>query len=70
MGDSSLITILSVVPLLAIGAAIAAAGIAWLSGRRAIRPTVAILLVVAGIASHHEKIILGMHRELDRYLKS
>ena len=51
MGDSSLITVLSVVPLITIGMAIAAAGIAWLSGRRAIRSTVAILLVVVGIAS-------------------
>ena len=51
MGDSSLITILSVVPLLMIGMAIAAAGIAWLSGRRAIRTAIAILLVVVGIAS-------------------
>ena len=51
MGDSSLMTMLSVVPLLIIAIAIAAAGIAWLSGRRAIRTVVGILLVVAGVAS-------------------
>jgi hypothetical protein len=51
MGDSSLMTILSVVPLLIIAVAIAAAGIAWLSGRRAVRTVVGILLVVVGIAS-------------------
>jgi hypothetical protein len=51
VGDSSLITILSVVPLLIIGTAIAAAGIAWLSGRRAIRTAVAIVLVAVGVAS-------------------
>ena len=51
MGDSSLMTILSVVPLLVIAVAIAAAGIAWLSGRRAVRTVVGILLVVVGMAS-------------------
>jgi hypothetical protein len=51
MGDSSLMTILSVVPLLIIVMAIAAAVIAWRSGRRAVRTAIAILLIVVGIAS-------------------
>jgi hypothetical protein len=51
MGDSSLMTILSVVPLLVIVMAMAAAVIAWLSGRRAVRTAIAILLIAVGIAS-------------------
>jgi len=51
MGDSSLMTILSVVPLLVIAVAIATAGIAWLSGRRAVRTVVGILLMVVGMGS-------------------
>ena len=50
MGDSSLMTWLSVVPLLvAIGAAVAAA-IAWRYGRRAVRTGVAVLLILVGVA--------------------
>lgn len=50
MGDSSLMTWLSVVPLLvAIGAAVAAA-LAWRYGRRAVRTGVAILLILVGVA--------------------
>ena len=51
MGDSSLMGILSVVPLLITVMAMAAAVIAWLSGWRAVRTAVAILLIVVGIAS-------------------
>jgi cyanate permease len=51
MVDSSLMGILSVVPLLIIVMAMAAAVIAWLSGRRAVRTAVAILLIVVGITS-------------------
>jgi hypothetical protein len=51
MGDSSLMTILSVVPLLTIVMAMAAAAVAWRFGRRAVRTAVAILLIVVGVAS-------------------
>ncbi len=51
MGDSSLTTILSVVPLLIIVVAIAGAVLAWRSGRRAVRTAVAILLIASGMAS-------------------
>ena len=50
MGDSSLVTWLSVVPLLiTIGAAVAGA-IAWRYGRRAVRTGVAVLLILVGVA--------------------
>jgi hypothetical protein len=59
MGDSSLMTMLSVVPLLIIAVAIAAAGIAWLSGRRAVRTVVGILLVVVGISGLFVPIVMA-----------
>ena len=50
MGDSSLMTWLSVVPLLITIVSAVAAAIAWRSGRRTVRTVVAILLLVVGIA--------------------
>lgn len=50
MGDSSLITLLSVVPLLIIVTSIAVAVISWRSRQRAVRTIVAILLMVVGAA--------------------
>jgi drug/metabolite transporter (DMT)-like permease len=50
MGDSSLTTWLSLVPLLVTIAAAAAAVIAWRSRRRVVRSVVAVLLILVGIA--------------------
>ena len=50
MGDSSLVTWLSVVPLLITIVSAVAAVIAWRSGRRVVRTGVAILLIVVGAA--------------------
>ena len=50
MGDSSLMTWLSAVPLLILLVSSVAVVIAWRSGRRAVRTGVAILLIVAGVA--------------------
>jgi len=50
MGDSSVFTLLSVVPLLLIATGTTAAVLAWRSRRRAIRTVVAILLMVVGVA--------------------
>jgi len=50
MGDSSLVTWLSAVPLLITIVSTVAAVIAWRSGRRAVRTGVAILLIVIGVA--------------------
>lgn len=48
MGDSSLITLLSIVPLLIITTSIAAAILAWRSRRRAVRIAIATLLIGVG----------------------
>ena len=50
MGDSSLVTWLSLVPLLVTIVAAVAAVIVWRYGRRAVRAVVAILLILVGIA--------------------
>lgn len=50
MGDSSLVTWLSVVPFLITIVSAVAAVIAWRSGRRAVRTGVAVLLIVVGAA--------------------
>lgn len=50
MGDSSLMTWISAVPLLITIASAVAAVIAWRSGRRSVRTGVAILLIVVGAA--------------------
>jgi hypothetical protein len=50
MGDSSLMTWLSVVPLPITIVSAVAAFIAWRSGRRAVRTGVAILLIAVGAA--------------------
>ena len=50
MGDSSLVTWLSLVPLLVTIVAAVATVIAWRSKRRAVRAVVAILLILVGIA--------------------
>ena len=48
MGDSSLMTWLSAVPLLSTIVSAVAAFIAWRSGRRSVRTGVAILLIAVG----------------------
>ena len=50
MGDSSLVTWLSLVPLLVTIVAAAAAVIAWRSRRRIVRSVAAVLLILVGIA--------------------
>lgn len=50
MGDSSLMTWLSIVPLLIALVAAVVAVIAWRYGRRAVRTVVAILLILVGAA--------------------
>ena len=50
MGDSSLTTWLSAVPLLITLISAVAAAIAWRSGRRPVRTGAAILLIVVGAA--------------------
>jgi len=50
MGDSSLVTWLSVVPLFITIVSAVAAVLAWRSGRRAVRTGVAVLLIVVGVA--------------------
>ena len=50
MGDSSLTTWLSVVPLLVTIVSAVAAVVAWRYGRRAVRAVVAILLILVGVA--------------------
>jgi hypothetical protein len=50
MGDSSLMTWLSAVPLLFLLVSSVAVVIAWRSGRRAVRTGVAILLIAVGAA--------------------
>ena len=51
MGDSSLTTWLSVVPLLITIVAAVIGAVAWRYGRRAIRTVVAVLLIVVGAAT-------------------
>jgi hypothetical protein len=51
MGDSSFITVLSMVPLLVLVTSVAALVLAWRTRRRAVRRVVAFLLIIVGIAS-------------------
>ena len=51
MGDSSLTTWLSVVPLLITIAAAVVGVVSWRYGRRAVRTVVALLLIVVGAAT-------------------
>ena len=60
MGDSSLTTWLSAVPLLITIVSAVAAVIAWRSGRRAVRTGVAILLIVVGSPSSCSPLVCSL----------
>ncbi|UCE03031.1 MAG: hypothetical protein JSW67_02215 [Candidatus Latescibacterota bacterium] len=51
MGDSSFITVLSMVPPLVLVVSVAAFVLAWRTRRRAVRGAVAFLLILVGIGS-------------------
>jgi len=49
MGDSSLVTIFSAIPLLVVIAAVVAGAVAWRSQRRVVRNIAGLLLVLLGL---------------------